>query len=42
VAGEEVDAIGAADGAAGVLVEDEAAELLPARDALLTKKSNSE
>lgn len=35
VAGEEVDAVGAADGAAGVLVEDEAAEFLPAADAHL-------
>ena len=33
MAGEEVDAVGAADGAAGVLVEDEAAEVFPAYDA---------
>lgn len=33
-AGEEVDVIGAADGAAGVLVENEADELRPAGDAL--------
>ena len=39
VAGEQVDAVGAADGAAGVLVEDEAAELFPAHDAFCASKT---
>ncbi len=34
VSGEEVDVVGTVDGAAGVLVENEAAELRPAGDAL--------